>query len=119
MALEIEQLNPSALALSVDGVLEKEDYQRFVPLLEECIAAHGRINLLIQIANFRGWSLAAFWEDLKFDVRHYGDISRLALVGKDSSQKWMATISKPFTGAEIKFYLEKDIESARQWVTGS
>ena len=119
MALEIEQLSPSALALSVNGTLSQEDYKRFIPLAEECIKVHGKVNLLVEISNFQGWSLAALWEDLKFDVRHYGDVSRLAVVGKDSSQKWMATLSKPFTGAEIKFYLENDVDSARQWVTGS
>ena len=118
-ALEIEQLSPSTLALHIHGKLEKEDYQRFVPLAEESIKSHGKVNLLIKISNFQGWSPAALWEDLKFDVRHYSDVSRLALVGNDSSQEWLATLSKPFTGAEVKFYGENETDAAQQWVTES
>jgi SpoIIAA-like len=119
MALDIERLSPTAFAVSIEGMLGQEDYRQFVPPVEECIKAHGKVNLLVKISDFRGWSPAALWEDLKFDVRHYGDVSRIALVGKNPSQEWMATISKPFTKAEVKFYLEEDADSARQWVTGS
>ncbi|MGE0822111.1 MAG: STAS/SEC14 domain-containing protein [Candidatus Binatia bacterium] len=117
MALEVTQISPSALELHVGGVLGKEDYKRFVPLANERIQTQGKVNLLIKMSDFRGWSPSALWEDLKFDVRHYRDVSRVALVGKKPSQEGLATLSKPFTGAEVKFYLEQDIDAARQWVT--
>jgi hypothetical protein len=56
------------------------------------------------------------WEDLKFDVKHYRDVSRLALVSEDSSKQWMATLSKPFTGAEVRFFGSDQVNAAREWV---
>jgi hypothetical protein len=34
------------------------------------------------IVNFKGWTLSAVWADLKFDITHYSDIERLAVVGE-------------------------------------
>ena len=65
-----------------------------------------------------GWTPAALWEDLKFDVKHYRDVSRFALVGEDWTKNWLATVSEPFTAAEIRYFIERDIEGARDWVRG-
>jgi hypothetical protein len=119
LAIAINNLDSSALEIKVQGRVGKSDYERFVPLAEDRIKTHGHLNLLVDITDMRGYSLPALWEDLKFDVKHYKDISRLALVGEDSSKSWLATLSKPFTAADVEFYPLSEIHSARDWVTGS
>ena len=37
------------------------------------------------MTGFQGWDAGAAWEDLKFDLKHFGDIERLAMVG---DKKW-------------------------------
>ena len=119
MGLIIKSLGADTLELDIQGVLKDEDYEQFVPRVETRIEEHGKVNLLVRISHLRGWMPHALWEDLKFDVKHYNDVGRLALVGDSTSDKWMAKLSKPFTGAEVKYFEQGDIEAARQWATGA
>jgi hypothetical protein len=118
MAISIDRLGAMALELQIDQKLEKDDYLEFTPLAEAKIAEFGNINLLIKLSDFNGWSPGAMWEDLKFDARHYSDVDRLALVSESESDEWMATVSKPFTSANVKHFLEEDLDRARRWVRG-
>ncbi|QQR89745.1 MAG: STAS/SEC14 domain-containing protein [Myxococcales bacterium] len=116
MPIVINPLGEAALEMQVYGKLAKDDYQKFIPVLEERINEKGQIGLLLHLSDFQGWTLPALWEDLKFDAKHYNDVSRIALVAHDSGKKWMATLSKPFTGAEIEYFPEIEIDKARAWV---
>lgn len=118
MSVAVRDLGGGAIELNVEGQLQAEDYEDFEPLVEEQVGRNGAINLLVRVGDFSGWSPAAMWEDLKFDVKHYNDVSRLAIVGKEHSDKWMATVSKPFTSAEVEFFPERSLQQARAWVQG-
>lgn len=116
MPVTLMEISPTTYEMIVQGTLEKSDYQMFIPAIEKTIDEHGEVNLLLNISHFHGWSPAALWEDLKFDVKHYNHVSRLALVSEDSDKEWMATLSKPFTSAKVRFFTEEAHETARQWV---
>ena len=118
MAMTIDRLGARGLEIDIEGKLEKEDYVDFKPLAEARIEQFGDINLLIRLSEFHGWSPAALWEDLKWDARHYNDVDRLALVSEDEGEGWMATVSRPFTRAEVKHFVSDDIDRARRWVRG-
>jgi hypothetical protein len=45
-----------------------------------------RIRILLELDDFHGWELAARWEDLKFGLRHYRDLERLALCVADTTR---------------------------------
>jgi hypothetical protein len=32
------------------------------------------------MTGFHGWEAGALWEDIKFDLKHYADIERLAMI---------------------------------------
>lgn len=115
MPIKIIDNEPSLLEFSVHGTLEKNDYQRLVPLAENLIEQSGELAMVIHVSNLDGWTPSALWADLKFDARHYNDVSRLAVVAETDARKWLASISKPFTNAEVAFYREDQIEQAREW----
>lgn len=119
MSVTMMEISPTTYELIVQGKLEKSDYQLFIPALENAIDEHGEVSLLLNISHFQGWAPAALWEDLKFDVKHYRHVSRLALVAEDSDKQWMATLSKPFTSAKVRFFTEEAHETAREWVLNS
>ncbi|MDA3786873.1 MAG: STAS/SEC14 domain-containing protein, partial [Desulfobacula sp.] len=61
--------------------LKKEDYEHFVPMVEEIMKSRDKIRMLIELRDFKGWSVGAMWEDTKFGLSHFNDIDRLAIVG--------------------------------------
>ncbi|MEX2579529.1 MAG: STAS/SEC14 domain-containing protein [Verrucomicrobiales bacterium] len=102
------------------GKLEKADYAFFAPEVDRIIQEQGKINMLVSLRDFHGWTAGALWEDVKFDAKHFRDIERLAIVGEDKWEKGMARFCHPFTTAEIKFFRPGQIDEARRWVvTGS
>ena len=60
--------------------------------------------MLIELRDFRGWTVGALWEDTKFGLFHFNDIERLAIVGDQQWEKTMAAFIKPFTAATIKYF---------------
>ncbi|QGJ71183.1 Universal stress protein UspA [Planctomycetales bacterium 10988] len=119
MSTEPVQLSfdKNVLEVRLTGKLTKEDYVMFVPAMENLVAEHGKIHLLLILHDFHGWTAGALWEDIKFEMKHSGDIAKLAIVGETKWEKGMAAFCKPFTSASIKYFDHTEVEAARQWVS--
>lgn len=116
-AIEIEEKAESnVVEVIITGKLEARDYEKFVPEVERLIAKHGKIKILLKLIDFHGWTAGALWEDIKFDVKHFNDIERLAIVGDSKWEKGMAVFCKPFTTAEIRYFDVSKIAEAQQWI---
>jgi hypothetical protein len=115
----IEQLpEPSqqVLAFKMSGKLHDEDYKKFVPLVDEAVAKFGKVRILAQFHDFHGWDAHALWDDIKFSTTHCTKIERIALVGEESWEKWMATVCKPFTMAKIRYFDSDETKAALSWL---
>lgn len=115
MPIETEAANNVA-KVAISGKLSKEDYEIFAPMVESLIDRHGKIRMLFQMTDFHGWDAGALWEDIKFDVKHHGDIERLAFVGEKKWEEWMAKICRPFTSAAIKYFDVSELAAAEEWI---
>ena len=117
MTLEVKQeAGGKALEVHITGKLAKEDYEHFVPVVERLIQQFGKINVLVSMHDFHGWTAGALWEDIKFDLKHFRDIDRLAIVGETKWEQGMATFCRPFTTAKIRYFDRKDEAAARVWI---
>ncbi len=116
MALEISERPGGIVDVHVTGRLSEEDYDRFVPELDRLIREHGKISVLFQMTDFHGWNAGALWQDLKFDLRHFADIERLAMVGEKRWQKGMSVFCRPFTTAKIRYFDHSAADAALAWV---
>ncbi len=115
----IEQLSagsPQVLAFKMSGRLHDEDYKKFVPLVDEAIAKFGKVRMLAQFHDFHGWDTHALWDDIKFATTHCTKIERIALVGEEKWEKWMATVCKPFTMAQVRYFDVDEMKSAETWL---
>ena len=101
-------------AISISGKLCSDDYAILVPELERLIKEHGKLRLLVELIDFEGWSAGAFWEDAKFDVKHFRDFERIAIVGENTWQRGMAMFCKPFTTATVHYFEQRS--EAQDWI---
>ena len=117
MIESIPSESPDILAFRLSGKLSDADYQIFVPAVEQALAAVGKpISLLAKFDDFHGWDLHAAWDDLKFGVRHYSDLDRIALVGDTRREKRMARLARPFTKASVRYFDANTEEAAWLWL---
>ena len=116
MAVElVESPDGRMVEVQVTGKLSKEDYEYFVPRTEKLLQ-NGKVRILFSMHEFSGWEMGALWEDIKFDIKHFKDIDRLAMVGDKKWEHGMAMFCKPFTTAKLQYFDQCEIEQARAWL---
>ena len=114
-----EEKDGKILVVHVTGRLASADYVDFVPEFERLLRLHGKPRVLFDMTGLYGWDASAMWEDIKFDIKHFADIERLAMVGDKKWQHGMAVLFKPFTKATIQYFDQADRAAARQWLEES
>ncbi len=103
------------VALQLTGKLEASDYAGIVPVLEDRIAQHGKISLFWEMRDFSGWTVSGLASDTKFDVKYANDFTRIALVGEKKWHELMASLMRPFTSAEVKYFDLGERDAALAW----
>ena len=111
-----EENGGKTLVIHIRGKLVKADYEHFVPVFERLVRQHGKLRVLFDMTGFDGWDAGAMWEDIKFDIKHFADIDRLAMIGEKKWQHGMAAFCKPFTKATIRYFDHADAAEARKWL---
>ena len=99
------------------GKLSHEDYQAFLPSLEEILDQHEKISMLIELDEFTGWDLDAIKDDFKLGIKHYNDFERIAIVGDKAWEHWMTLMAKPFMlGAAVRYFDRERLQAAWDWL---
>ena len=104
------------LILNWSGKIGREDYAHFIPEVERAIKAHGKVRLLVRMHGFHGWTMRALWEDLKFVLRDFSHIERLALIGDNRWEEEMALHCKPLTTSKERYFDESKADEAAAWI---
>ena len=112
----LQTSSPKIVGFKLTGKLHDDDYKAFVPALEKILAAEGKVRLFALFEDFHGWDLHAAWDDLKFGLKHYGDLDRIAMVGDQRWEKWMAQVCKPFTKATVRHFSASQVDDAWAWL---
>ena len=90
-----EENGGKTLAIHVTGKASKVDFDHFVPEFERFASLHGKLRVLFDLTGFHGWEAGALWDEIQFDIKHYADIERLAVVGIGSgSRAWRRSSSR-------------------------
>jgi len=104
------------VGFKLSGKLHDEDYKRFVPLVDAEVAKEGKVNVLAEFHDFRGWDAKALLDDIKFSTTHCTKINKIALVGDKAWEKWMAHVCKPFTMAKVNYFDIRQMDAAKTWL---
>jgi hypothetical protein len=111
-----EELGGKILVIELSGKLTKHDYESFAPDVERKVKEWGKVRILVRMHDFHGWTLGALWSDVKFDLRNFSHIERLALVGDSRWEAGMAVFCKPFTTAKVRYFDESKADEAIAWI---
>jgi hypothetical protein len=114
-----EEEGGKILVIHISGKLVKADYPDFVAKFEHLVRQHGKLRVLFDMTGFHGWDLGAAREDIKFDIKHFADIERLAMIGEKRWQHRMGMFFKPFTKATTRYFDHADAAAAREWLSES
>ena len=107
----------NTIAVRASGKLSHEDYQNFLPKLEEQIKQFGKVSILFEFEDFSGWDLDSAKDDYDFGMQHLDDFERIAMVGNKAWERWMSLIAKPFLpSGEVRYFNHENLQSAWDWL---
>jgi hypothetical protein len=110
----------NAIGFRVSGKVTAADYDALLPKLDDAIAVHGQINLLVLMEDFEGWSgLDAAKADFRLGTHQYRQVQKAAFVGHGKWEEHLVKIMDPFTrNTEERFFEMDCLDEAWQWVKG-
>lgn len=111
--------NGRVLEVHASGTLTGDDYSKLLPAFEQRIKRHNKVNVLFDMVDFHGWDAKGLWGDLKFDLKHFADVGRFAMVGDQKWEKNLTDLSRPFTTAEVRYFDRSHLDEARAWVAAA
>jgi hypothetical protein len=117
MPIQINQENHDSICVVVvSGELESADYKHLISEFQRLVTLHGKLRVLFDMSDFHGWDAGALWAELKFDIKYFGDIERLACVGDQHWQHWLTEFCVPFTKATVHYFDSADATEAKKWL---
>jgi len=66
------------------------------------------LRVLFDMTGFHGWRDGSLWTKLRFDMRSFSNIDRLAMVGGNKYQHGMTKHYQSFTSAEVRYFGEME-----------
>ena len=116
----IEKLSESSgnvIGYRTVGTITPADYDEIVPEIEELVRQEGSIRMLMDMKEFHGATVKAWWSDLKFGHEFHKNIDKMAIVGDKSWEKWLTSLIKPLSYArEARYFHTADIDAAWTWL---
>lgn len=115
----LPQSTGAALGISVTGKLSTEDERALIQKADAVIAAQGKINLLVEIHDFKGATAQAIVNDLKWVMHNLRNISRLAVVVDGKIMGWLIDLDALFAklmSIEEKHFTHAEMDAAWAWL---
>lgn len=112
----IDQNVKNLLQVEIKGKLTKEEVHKVGETCKQLIAEHKTIRTLIIGTEFEGYTLGAFFEDLKFCLGHLNDFEKIAFVGNKKYEEVISNMSSLFMKGEMKYFDESQMKEAKEWV---
>lgn len=107
------------VALTIDGHINTQEFEKLKGQLEKSIKNWEEVKLLEVVKSFTGMSPRALFEDVKFGLNHYKDFSKAAVV---TDKKWIDLLTKaiaPVAPFPVKVFELSEIDSAKEWLRAS
>jgi len=89
--IQVKNTTGPVLEIEVQGKLLHDDYARVIPLFEQAIHEHGKLRCVMEIHDLEGFEPRAAIDETKFDLKHWSDFDRCAVV---CPKGWIAWTTK-------------------------
>lgn len=107
----------TCIGFKISGKVTAGDYETLLPKLDDAIAAHGAINLLVWTEDFDFEGFDAAKADFQFGTHQYRQVEKAAFVSDKRWLEWTVKIMDPFTRRTKEKIFEPDqLREAWAWV---
>lgn len=104
------------LELTVDGRIDKADYERAIEAIDALLETHKKIDVMEIVLDLGFIEPEVWWKDIVFHLSHHHFLRRVAVV---SDSGWVGPLTRlfaPLYPAAIRTFSVGEIFEARRWV---
>jgi len=116
MISKLERSSGKVIGFVTEDKIDLAQFEALLPEVEALITEHGRINLLFHIKSMKGYGVKEFAADVKFTVKHWNDIGKVAIVSDKDWWGVAARIDNLFTKWEERYFDSSELDKAWAWV---
>jgi SpoIIAA-like len=116
MLIYREYHNAQAVEIVLKGRVTTEEFAALAERLEAFIKRFGQVRVLEVIDDFEGMDAGAFWQDVKFSLRHLKNVSRIAVVAEPDTHHLWSRLVAPFMRCEVEHFPPGEEDAARDWL---
>lgn len=108
----------NVVGIRATGKLTVDDYDRVLsPRLDATAREFGTVRALFYMdADFRGWDASAAWANTRLDMRHRGDLEKVAIVGAPRWEVWCARFAGLLMRGELRTFGSDELQAAWDWI---
>ena len=117
--MQVTETSDDLVVIEVSGSLNREDYQRVLPQLEDTVKRYGAVRALVDVHDWSGMTPPAFFDEMQFDVDHRDDIARCAVVGDSGLQKVLTKLAGSVSPGQVRFFPREQRSEAKNWLRAS
>lgn len=111
-----EKTHGNVVAMRAEGKIEKSDYDRIVPIMEELVKKHDKLDAYVEVKELDKITARALWEEIKADVRFFNNIKKVAVVGDASWKEVLTKAVDILPNIDTKYFDFDQKEKAQQWI---
>jgi hypothetical protein len=116
----IEGLPTDVLAVEATGEVTHADYHDLLIPKAEAMMSQGPIKMLYVVGPaFTRYELGAMADDSMFGLKHWHDVSRIAVVSDLTWLNTMVAMFKPFFHGEVRVFSLAELDAAKGWIVGA
>jgi hypothetical protein len=116
MPIQVDGSAANHVVVRATGKLTKDELAQFRTDFERLVHERGKLRILFDATEFTGWDSGALWQEAKFDIKHFADIARVAIVGSRGWQKTLEAATNPFVRAEMRYFDASEMNAAKDWL---
>ncbi len=105
------------IGLRISGKVRKEQYAEIEKICDERLKIHPKLRIYCEFHNFKGITLPALMEDIRYSLPNLTRFEKEALVAdKGWITKFAEIGNKVFHSIDVKHFLPEEKEDAFAWI---
>jgi hypothetical protein len=106
----------NVIAINIEGRINKRDYDELLPIVEEKSRQFGKISMYLEFNNIKGVTPKAALDDIMTYFKYATKFDKIAVIGEEHWGSLLASTSKEFYSANIRYFKLKQKEDATSWI---
>lgn len=116
MIKRMDKSTESVIGFEISGQISLEEFNQIVPYIEKALEKNEKISLLFFVESMKGYGIKEFAADVKFAIKYWDKISKLAVVSDHDWWGPAAKVDNFFTKWEERYFDASELDKAWEWI---